>query len=85
MATKLTLTIDKAVIESAKKYAKSQGRSLSNLIEDYLKTVSGKAKEKDEFDLSPLIKSLLGSVKLKEENLNFKEILADEILKKHLK
>ena len=39
MSTKLTLTIDKSVIKKAKEYAKSQGRSLSNLIEDYLKTV----------------------------------------------
>ncbi len=44
MSTKLTLTLDKSVIESAKKYAKSQGRSLSNLIEDYLKAVSVKGK-----------------------------------------
>ena len=36
MSTKLTLTIDKSVIKQAKKYAKSQGRSLSNLIEEYL-------------------------------------------------
>ena len=85
MSTKLTLTIEKSVIEQAKRYARSQGRSLSNLIEDYLKTVSGKEKEKEDLELSPVIKSLLGSVKLEGSKIDYKEILEDELLKKHLK
>ena len=85
MSTKLTLTIDETVIERAKKYAKSQGRSLSNLIEDYLKTVSGREKKDFDLELSPVIKSLLGSVKMKDNQIDYKEIIADEILKKHLK
>jgi len=86
MSTKLTLTIDKSVIKKAKEYAKSQGRSLSNLIEDYLKTVSGKEVEnKDDLELSPIVKSLLGSVKIDENNPDYKEILADELLNKYLK
>ncbi|MEM7660505.1 MAG: DUF6364 family protein, partial [Bacteroidota bacterium] len=36
MNTKLTLTIEKSVIEKAKAYAKKSGRSLSDLIESYL-------------------------------------------------
>lgn len=85
MSTKLTLTIDKSVIEQAKKYAKAQGRSLSNLIEDYLKTVSGKPKEENDLELSPLIKSLLGSVKVPENEADYKELIANEMLKKYLK
>ncbi|WP_438961552.1 DUF6364 family protein [Nonlabens sp.] len=34
--TKLTLTIEKAVIEHAKQYAKDTGQSLSELIQNYL-------------------------------------------------
>lgn len=84
MSTKLTLTIDKSVIEEAKKYAKSQGRSLSNLIEEYLKSVSSKDSKTKELTLSPITKSLLGSVKLKNKDIDYKKILEDEILKKHL-
>ncbi len=36
MKTKLTLTIEKAVIEQAKQYAKDTGQSLSELIQSYL-------------------------------------------------
>ncbi len=36
MSIKLTLTIEKTVIEKAKDYAKKSGRSLSDLIESYL-------------------------------------------------
>ena len=39
MNTKLTLTIDQSVIEKAKKYAKEKERSLSDLIENYLKLI----------------------------------------------
>jgi len=85
MSTKLTLTIDKSVIEQAKKYAKSQGRSLSNLIEEYLKSVSSDDQKVNKFELSPITKSLYGAVKIEDSNLDYKKILEDEILKKHLK
>lgn len=85
MSTKLTLTLDKAVIAKAKEYAKSQGRSLSKLIEDYLKTVTGKRKDIDSIELSPVVASLLGSVKVDDKNLDYKEILTDELMKKYLK
>ena len=40
MTTKLTLTIEEKVISSAKKYAQKKGKSLSNLVENYLKSIS---------------------------------------------
>jgi len=40
MLTKLTLTIESDVIHRAKEYARSKHRSVSKLVEDYLKTVS---------------------------------------------
>ncbi|WP_293743624.1 DUF6364 family protein [uncultured Pedobacter sp.] len=60
MNTKLTLTINDAVIKRAKSYAKKQGRSLSALIENYLMAITQKEEivAKDD-ELSPLIKSLM--------------------------
>lgn len=85
MATKLTLTVDKNIIEEAKKYAKLQGRSLSNLIEEYLKSLVKKENEPEEFEISPIVKSLWGSVKPEPESKSDKEILGDAILEKYLK
>lgn len=84
MSTKLTLTIDKSVIEQAKEYARSQGRSLSNIVEEYLKSVTKKDAQFEEAELSPITKSLYGSIKLKTEDIDYKKIIEDEILKKHL-
>lgn len=39
MNAKLTLSLDKSVIEDAKRYAAKHNRSLSNIIENYLKLV----------------------------------------------
>ena len=39
MTTKLTLTIDESIIDSAKAYARDQGRSLSDVVENYLKVL----------------------------------------------
>ncbi|MGB5983584.1 MAG: DUF6364 family protein [Nonlabens sp.] len=42
MKTKLTLTVEKDIIELAKEYAKNTGVSLSELIQDYLKKITSK-------------------------------------------
>ena len=42
MDAKLTLKLDKDVIDRAKEYASSQNRSLSRLIESYLKSLINK-------------------------------------------
>jgi hypothetical protein len=61
MSTKLTLRIDEGVIRRAKAYSKDTGKSLSQLISDYLSllpepagTVSVTA------PLTPLVQSLYG-------------------------
>ena len=61
MDTKLTLKLDSSVIESAKVYAKMKKVSLSQLIEAYLNVLT---EPKDEQDVTPLVKSLSGVVKL---------------------
>lgn len=80
MTTKLTLTIEQDVIKTAKTYAQSKGRSLSELIENYLKTLVTKGKGPDE--LSPRLKRLVGVVKLPKD-FDYKKTLEEEIFKKH--
>jgi hypothetical protein len=81
MNTKLTLTIDKTVIEEAKAFAKEQGKSLSGIIENYLKTLP---KEKKQDELSPNVKKLVGVVKL-PPNFDYKKELEEAIAEKYLK
>ena len=65
MNTKLTLTIDKSVIEHAKTYAEEQGRSLSAVVENYLKAITSKQEDAfNEEELSPIVKSLRGAFKM---------------------
>jgi hypothetical protein len=63
MTTKLTLTVEKEIIEKAKKYSAQTGRSLSKMIESYLESVVNNSSNK-ETTLSPKIKKLKGVVKL---------------------
>jgi hypothetical protein len=81
MTTKLTLTVEKTVIERAKSYAKKTGRSLSELIENFLET---NTEENNNTDLSPKLQKLVGSVKLPED-FDEKKELRSAIEKKHLK
>ena len=60
MDTKLTLNLDKGIIESAKKYAKENSISLSKLIENYLNSLT--KKENRNSKVSPLVKSLTGII-----------------------
>lgn len=86
MSTKLTLTLEKEIIERAKAYAKAHKRSLSNLIEDYLKSIIEESeKSQSQITLTPIVKSLKGSVKVPNpETFDEKQILEDELLKKYL-
>ena len=55
MNTKLTLTLEKDVIEKAKEYAARQGQSLSSLVGNYFKHLSMIEKEPlQKKDLKPL-------------------------------
>lgn len=83
MITKLTLTIDKAVIQKAKKYAKEKERSLSDIIENYLKAITIDEMD-DEIELSPIVKSLKGSFKAPED-FNYKDELTKSLSDKYLK
>ena len=82
MTTKLTLTIEEKVISSAKKYAQKNGKSLSNLVENYLKSIS--SKEADLTPISPKISKLMGVIKLPKD-FNYKRELGNALSEKYKK
>ena len=82
MNTKLTLTIEQAVIEKAKKYAKDKERSLSNLIENYLLALT-KESDVNEIELTPIVKSLKGSFTA-PKNFDYKKELTNRLSEKYL-
>ena len=82
MVTKLTLTIDDSVIATAKKYAKQKGKSLSDIVENYLMSLT--SKEKKEESISPRILKLMGAIEL-PENFDYKKELTKGLAKKYKK
>ncbi|MDT7827693.1 DUF6364 family protein [Pricia sp. S334] len=82
MNTKLTLTIEREIIERAKQYAKDKNRSLSDIIENYLKTLTDKRPD-TENKLSPAVESLKGSFR-PPKDFDYKKQLRDRLEKKYL-
>lgn len=80
MTTKLTLSIDDKVIDSAKKYAGKKGESLSAIIEHYLKSLSSAEVEKNK--ISQEISRMKGVLKLPTDK-SYKSILTDALTQKH--
>jgi hypothetical protein len=80
MTTKLTLTVEKSVIERAKLYAKNTGRSLSEIIENYLTTITN---ENDNDQLSPKLNKIVGAITLPAD-FDEKAELRKALEKKHL-
>jgi len=76
MTTKLTLTLDDKVIKRAKKYARAKGRSVSELVESYFKSLTGAGSEPFD-ELTPSVKSLMGSFKAPKD-FDYKKILKQE-------
>lgn len=74
MTTKLTLTVEESIIKKAKLYAKHSGRSLSELVENYLETLTEEGN--DEEQLSPKLKKIAGIVKLPGDFDEEKELSA---------
>lgn len=80
--TKLTLTIEAEVIESAKSYAKEKGQSLSELVENYFKLVTRERRLTEPKQLSPRIQRLRGIIKTSEDT-HYKQALREELTKKY--
>ena len=80
MDTKLTLKLDKEIINRAKLYAESKKISLSKLIESYLQLLTKESSTKD--NISPLVESLSGVIEL-PKNYNDKVDYTDYLTKKY--
>ncbi|EMY82553.1 hypothetical protein ES731_02015 [Psychroflexus gondwanensis] len=64
MDKKLTLSLNENIIETAKRYAKSNKTSLSKLIESYLNSIT---EERKESEITPLVKSLSGVISIPDD------------------
>ncbi len=84
MDTKLTLKLDKLVIEQAKEYASSQNRSLSRIIESYLKSLINRENliKEDDIKISPFVKSMSTGIKIPAD-LDYKSEILNHLEEKH--
>lgn len=82
MNTKLTLTIEQSVIEKAKRYAKDKERSLSSLIENYLRALTNEDNT-GKIELTPIVKSLKGSFTAPKD-FDYKRELSKRLSEKYL-
>lgn len=82
MNTKLTLTIEQSLIEKAKKYAKGKGRSLSDIVENYLKVIV-KEDNSNVIDSTPITSALRGAFKAPKD-FDYKKELLKELSKKYM-
>ena len=83
MNTKLTLTIERDIIERAKSYAKDKNRSLSDIVENYLKILTEKEQKNEDQNLNPIVESLKGSFKM-PKNMDYKKELKNRLEEKYL-
>ncbi len=82
MSTKLTLTLEKKVIETAKEYAKEKGQSLSELVENYFKLITEDRRKIEPRQLSSKVQKLRGIIKT-DEDVDYKQVLAEELSRKY--
>jgi len=83
MNTKLTLTIEKEIIKRAKVYAKDKNRSLSDIIENYLKILTKEEQKEKAKKLNPIVKSLKGSFKMPKKDMDYKKELRNRLEEKY--
>ncbi|PCE66408.1 DUF6364 family protein [Sediminicola luteus] len=81
MDAKLTLKLNKGVIEKAKAYASNKKMSLSRIIEAYLQTLTSED-ENPEFEISPFIKSIATGVEIPSD-LDYKKHYSDHLMEKY--
>ena len=84
MDTKLTLKLDKQVIDRAKEYAVSHNRSLSRIIESYLQslTIQEGSKKNGDIQISSFVKSMTSGVHIPAD-LDYKAEYSNYMTEKH--
>ncbi|MCX6580317.1 MAG: DUF6364 family protein [Candidatus Aminicenantes bacterium] len=83
MEAKLTLKLDKYIIEEARVYAKNRNLSLSRMVERYFKAMVEKTQSKKKGKrYSPLIEELSGFISL-DADFDFKEEYTNYLMEKY--
>lgn len=84
METKITLKLNKNVIERARDYAESHNRSLSGIVEAYLQslTLQDDTSEKEEIEISPFVKSMSSGINIPVD-LDYKEEYSNYLTQKY--
>ena len=70
METKLTLRLDEKLIGRAKSYARKSGKSVSQLVADYFGVLGTRGEEKGTSQITPKVKSLRGTLRGADLNIN---------------
>lgn len=80
MQTKLTLRLEKQLVELAKEYASAQGKSVSKMVADYFMLLN-KTQDTQSDELAPIAQSLKGSLgKTQIDESDYKEYLEKKYL-----
>jgi len=82
MSRTLTINIDKNVIEKAEIYAKHSQKTVSQLVEEYLLTISSRNNH-DDTQLGPITSQLAGIIEL-DVNIDHKALLTDALSEKYI-
>lgn len=85
MAT-TTIHLNKEIVDKAQRYAASEGKSLTSIIEDYLVrlTFKGKKQDLDLEEVPDIVLSLLGAgAPLDDDDINGRKAYYDYVEKKH--
>jgi hypothetical protein len=80
MNVKLTLKLDKNIVEKAKEYASLRNLSLSKLVEEYFQKLT--TEEEFKQNLSPKVRKLSGI--LKQKDINYKSEVENSLRRKYL-
>ncbi len=80
MNTKLTLRMDEFLIESAKEYSARTGKSLSRIVADFFRVII-EEKLEEEYQITPIVKSLTGILKESSlDKIDYKKHLEEKYL-----
>jgi hypothetical protein len=80
MTSKLTLSIDVKVIESAKRISKARGQSISKIVKDYLKKMG---RSQNSLKTKGSILELRGIGGKVSKNFNYKKQIAEYLSEKY--
>ena len=87
MKKRITLTIDEKCIEHGRAFAKKEGKSVSQLVEDYFAAYTKPIEPLRKEDMSPIVRELTGSLKgaLEDDGIkNYREVYRDYLKDKYL-